>query len=58
MGPGKSHLQVLRELADKIAKLLSIISEKLWQPAEVHDDWKRGNKIPIFKKGKAEDLEN
>ncbi|GAB0176509.1 mitochondrial enolase superfamily member 1 [Grus japonensis] len=58
MGPDELHVQVLRELADEVARPLAIISEKSWQYSEVPTNWKRGNIIPIFKKGKKEDPGN
>lgn len=35
------HPWILSELADKTAKILSIIVEKLWQLTEIPTNWKR-----------------
>lgn len=53
MGSDEIHPRVLMELANVVAKPLSIISEKLWQSSKVPAGWKRGNVMSIFKREKS-----
>ncbi|NWT63551.1 RTJK polymerase, partial [Erythrocercus mccallii] len=58
MGPDGLHPRVLREMAEVIARPLSIIFERSWRTGEVPEDWRKANVVPIFKKGKKEDPGN
>ncbi|RMC22179.1 hypothetical protein DUI87_03052 [Hirundo rustica rustica] len=58
MGLDGIHARVMRELADELAKPLSIIYHHSWLTGEVPDDWKLANVTPIHKKGAKEDPGN
>ena len=55
MGPDGLHPRVLRELADVVAKPLSIILRQSWLTGDVPADWRLANVMPIFKKGQEND---
>lgn len=58
VGFNELNPRVLKELADAVSKLLSIILEKSRLSGEVLSDWKKRNLTNIFKKGRIEDPEN
>ena len=49
------HPRVLRELADVVAKPLSIIFQQSWLTGDAPVDWKLANMTTIFKKGRKND---
>jgi len=57
MGPDEVHPRVLRELADGVAKALSMTFERSWQ-SNKFPDWKKANTVPIFKGDRKEDPRN
>jgi len=58
MGPDGIHQRVLRELAEELAKPLSIIYQQSWLAGEVPGDWRISSVTPIYKKGQKEDPRN
>jgi len=58
MGPDGIHPRLLRELAEELAKPLSIVYQQSWLTGEVPDSWRIASVTPIYKKGQKEDLWN
>ncbi|NWZ36396.1 RTJK polymerase, partial [Brachypodius atriceps] len=58
MGPDGIQPRVIRELADELAKSLSIIYQQSWLTGEVPEDWKLASVMPIHKKNGKEDPGN
>jgi hypothetical protein len=50
-GPDCHHPYILKQVADSIAKPLSIIYNKSLTEGKLPTDWKKANVTPIFKKG-------
>ena len=50
--------RLLKDAADTVAKPLTIILNASLQSGRVPDDWKAARVSPLFKKGKAEDMDN
>jgi len=58
MGPDGIHLGIHRELAEELAKPLSIIYQQSWLSGEVPVDLRLANVTPIYKKGRRVDPGN
>jgi len=52
MGPDGIYPRVLRELAEKLAKPLSIIYQQSWLTGKVPDDWRIASVTPIYQKAR------
>jgi len=55
MGADGIHPRVLRELAEELAKPLSIIYQQSWLTGEIPDDWRIASVTPIYKKGQKKE---
>jgi len=58
MGLGGIHQRVLKELADMMVKLLSVICHCSWSAKEVPEVWRLASMTPIYREGHKEDLGN
>ncbi|KAK4831897.1 hypothetical protein QYF61_020044 [Mycteria americana] len=58
MGSDGIHPRVLREVAEELAKPLSIIYRQSWLTGDVPDDWRLADVTSIYKKGWKEDPGN
>jgi len=58
MGLDGINPRVLRELAEELAKRLSIISQRSWLTGEVPDEGRTASVTPIYKKDRKEDAGN
>jgi len=58
MGPDGIHPRVLRELAEELAKPLSLICQQSWLTREVPGNWTLANVMATYKKGQKQDPRN
>lgn len=58
IGPNRMHSRVLREMAELIAKSLSVVSERSWRMGEVLVDCWKASVSSVFKKDKKEEPGN
>ncbi|KFP27305.1 RNA-directed DNA polymerase from mobile element jockey, partial [Colius striatus] len=58
MDPDGMHPRVLRQLADVIAKPLSVIFKQSLRTVQVPENWRKANVTPVFKKGKKDNPGN
>ncbi|CAM5092187.1 unnamed protein product [Eretmochelys imbricata] len=52
------HPRILKELTEGISEPLAIIFEKSWKTADIPEDWKKANIVPIYKKGTKDNTGN
>ena len=57
-GPDQISPRVLKEMANLVAPMLTVILKKSYDDGEVPEDWKTANITPVFKKGKRSDPTN
>jgi len=55
MDSNEIHPRVMRKLADVVAKVLLMFSEKCWQSGDIPSDWRKGNIGLISKKCAKDD---
>ena len=57
-GPDQISPRVLKEMANVIAPILTVIFRKSYDSGIIPEDWKTANITPVFKKGKRCDAAN
>lgn len=57
-GPDEIHARVLKEGIDSVTEALTLIFTRSLRFVEIPQDWKLANVVPIFKKGRKDDVSN